>query len=165
MFFLEAGIGLSAGLVAGWFLRSMRRGTERRVLDEIYTRKVRLAEQERDAAVVRLNENKVEMTTFQERFGSYEAEIARLQDEVRRLDSALAKTDAELKRREQDMARAREEISAGLADREEARIALAEVGRERTRQEYSDLLEAAGLKFTSLTPTHSPFQIIEASLA
>jgi hypothetical protein len=38
-------------------------------------------------------------------------------------------------------------------------------GRERTQQEYASLLEAAGLKFVSLTPTHSPFQIVEASLA
>lgn len=38
-------------------------------------------------------------------------------------------------------------------------------GRERTRQEYADLLEAAGLKFEALTATHSPFQIVEASLA
>ncbi|MFT5353503.1 MAG: hypothetical protein ACI9KE_000701 [Polyangiales bacterium] len=38
-------------------------------------------------------------------------------------------------------------------------------GRERTQQEYASLLEAAGLKFTSLIRTHSPFQIVEASLA
>jgi hypothetical protein len=38
-------------------------------------------------------------------------------------------------------------------------------GRERTRQEYADLFEAAGLKFKALTQTHSPFQIVEGSLA
>jgi hypothetical protein len=38
-------------------------------------------------------------------------------------------------------------------------------GRERTRQEYAELLEAAGLKFKALTQTHSPFQIVEGTLA
>ncbi len=36
-------------------------------------------------------------------------------------------------------------------------------GRERTLKEYSSLLDRSGLKFERLLPTHSPFQIIEAS--
>jgi O-methyltransferase domain len=36
-------------------------------------------------------------------------------------------------------------------------------GRERALREYKVLLDAAGLKFERMLPTHSPFQIIEAS--
>jgi len=36
-------------------------------------------------------------------------------------------------------------------------------GRERALKEYKVLLDASGLKFERLLPTHSPFQIIEAS--
>lgn len=36
-------------------------------------------------------------------------------------------------------------------------------GRERTQSEYTALLAAAGLRFDRLVPTHSPFQIIEAT--
>jgi O-methyltransferase domain len=36
-------------------------------------------------------------------------------------------------------------------------------GRERALKEYKALLDASGLKFERVLPTHSPFQIIEAS--
>jgi hypothetical protein len=36
-------------------------------------------------------------------------------------------------------------------------------GRERALKEYKMLLDASGLKFERVHPTHSPFQIIEAS--
>jgi hypothetical protein len=36
-------------------------------------------------------------------------------------------------------------------------------GRERALKEYNVLLDASGLKFERMLPTHSPFQIIEAS--
>ena len=127
---------LVAGLF-GWTLRSMRRGTERRVLDEIYTRKVKLAEEERDRAIVQLNEMKVEVTTFQERFDGYESEVARLQDELRSVETALGTTETERKKREQELAHAREEIATGLAERERARRTLEEASAERGRFEES----------------------------
>ena len=36
-------------------------------------------------------------------------------------------------------------------------------GRERTQSEYAELFRAAGLQLQSVTQTHSPFQIVEAS--
>jgi hypothetical protein len=36
-------------------------------------------------------------------------------------------------------------------------------GRERALKEYKALLDASGLKFERVIPTHSPFEIIEAS--
>lgn len=36
-------------------------------------------------------------------------------------------------------------------------------GRERTLKEYKVLLDVSGLAFERVLPTHSPFQIIEAS--
>ena len=36
-------------------------------------------------------------------------------------------------------------------------------GRERTQAEYTALLSDAGLRFERLVPTHSPFQILEAT--
>jgi O-methyltransferase domain/Dimerisation domain len=36
-------------------------------------------------------------------------------------------------------------------------------GRERALKEYKTLLDASGLKFERMIPTHSPFQIIEAT--
>ena len=38
-------------------------------------------------------------------------------------------------------------------------------GRERTRSEYATLFRDAGLQLTSVTQTHSPFQIVEATAA
>jgi SAM-dependent methyltransferase len=36
-------------------------------------------------------------------------------------------------------------------------------GRERTEEEYRDLLRAAGFRLEQLIPTHSPFGVIEAT--
>ena len=36
-------------------------------------------------------------------------------------------------------------------------------GRERALKEYRVLLESSGLKIERVLPTHSPFEIIEAS--
>lgn len=36
-------------------------------------------------------------------------------------------------------------------------------GRERTQAEYTALLKGAGLRVERLVPTHSPFQILEAT--
>jgi hypothetical protein len=36
-------------------------------------------------------------------------------------------------------------------------------GRERTTEEYRDVLAAAGFRMDHVIPTHSPFSIIEAS--
>ncbi len=38
-------------------------------------------------------------------------------------------------------------------------------GRERTQSEYANLFRAASLQLTSVTQTHSPFQIVEATTA
>ena len=38
-------------------------------------------------------------------------------------------------------------------------------GRERTQSEYANLFRAAGLQLKSVTQTHSPFQIVEATAA
>jgi hypothetical protein len=38
-------------------------------------------------------------------------------------------------------------------------------GRERTRSEYAELFEKAGLRFERLIHTHSPMQVVEARLA
>ena len=38
-------------------------------------------------------------------------------------------------------------------------------GRERTQSEYANLFQAAGLQLKSVTQTHSPFQIVEATAA
>ena len=36
-------------------------------------------------------------------------------------------------------------------------------GRERTAEEFRRLLEAAGFRLKRVTPTHSPFSVIEAT--
>lgn len=38
---------------------------------------------------------------------------------------------------------------------------IAEGGKERTGNEYKDLLEAAGLKLRSIIPTKSPYSLVE----
>ena len=56
-----------AGLL-GWFFRGRRHLTERRVHAELFSRQVRLAEQDADEAIKKLNENQVEMRGYQDRF-------------------------------------------------------------------------------------------------
>jgi O-methyltransferase domain len=36
-------------------------------------------------------------------------------------------------------------------------------GRERTEEEYRQLLQAAGFRLERVIPTHSPFSVIEAT--
>ena len=38
-------------------------------------------------------------------------------------------------------------------------------GRERTAHEFSALFKAAGLTAAKVTPTHSPFSLVEATMA
>jgi hypothetical protein len=38
-------------------------------------------------------------------------------------------------------------------------------GRERTEREFSALFKAAGLTAATVTPTHSPFSLVEATTA
>jgi len=38
-------------------------------------------------------------------------------------------------------------------------------GRERTEREFSALFKAAGLTAAKVTPTHSPFSLVEATAA
>jgi hypothetical protein len=38
-------------------------------------------------------------------------------------------------------------------------------GRERTAREFSALFQAAGLTAAKVTPTHSPFSLVEATRA
>ena len=45
------GLGVVLGVVAGWILRSSLKESDRRVLDELYTRKVKLAEGDREAVI------------------------------------------------------------------------------------------------------------------
>src|SRR5262245_41044243 len=75
-------LALGLGIVAGWFLRSTLQGNDRRVLDELYTRKLKLAEADREKAVKQLNANLVEMQGFAQRFEDRDQEIAALRADV-----------------------------------------------------------------------------------
>ena len=44
-------------------------------------------------------------------------------------------------------------------------LVLARGGKERTAAEFAELFESAGLRLVSITPTHSPICLIEASVA
>jgi hypothetical protein len=44
-------------------------------------------------------------------------------------------------------------------------LVLARGGKERTAAEFTKLFESAGLRLVSITPTHSPVCVIEASVA
>ena len=100
-------IALLGGGLIGWRLHAWLRGGDRRMLDELYTRKVKLAEDDRDKAVNELNANLVEMTTFGERFTAKDAEIAKLRAETGELAHQVQGA-----RREQETAR--DELARGV---------------------------------------------------
>jgi hypothetical protein len=75
---LAAALAGGAGAWLGWRFRGMRHLTERRVLEEIFTRKTRLAENEREIAVNTLDSAKLEARTNLDRFHSAAEEVERL---------------------------------------------------------------------------------------
>src|SRR5262245_31515792 len=92
---LILGIALAGGAGAwlGWRLRGMRHLTERRVLEEIFTRKTRLAESEREFAVNTLDAAKLEGRTNLDRYEAAAAGVDRLEREL-----ALARESIDLGR-------------------------------------------------------------------
>jgi len=67
---------LLAGLVAGWLLRRGPRSPGLLVMEEMFARKLRTAEKDRDQALRTLAANQSEMQTFAERFSALDARIA-----------------------------------------------------------------------------------------
>src|SRR5687767_10811347 len=115
-------LGTLMGGAAGWLLALTLRGSDRRLIDELYGRKVKLAETDRDKAVRQLNANLVEMTTYAERFAAKDAELDALRGELERSqrDHASASSAAEGLRAELAevggrVGRALEEARSGVA--------------------------------------------------
>ncbi len=80
-YFVYAG-GLSMAGAAAWWLRGRSHLIERRVLNELYMRKVKLAEDEASNAIRTLNDGLVEVNAIRGRFEGLEAEVARLSSEL-----------------------------------------------------------------------------------
>src|SRR5438552_9218334 len=89
---LAVGISGSVAAWLGWQLRGMRHYTERRVIEEIFSRKARLAESEREAAVRTLGQAKAESGANLERFEAATADASRVQAELASARNALAST-------------------------------------------------------------------------
>ena len=78
-----------AGGYFGWRLRGMRHLTERRVLEEIFTRKTRLAESEREVAVNTLDSAKLEGRTHLDRYQVAASQVESLERELGRAREAI----------------------------------------------------------------------------
>ena len=79
-----------AGVAVAWVLRRSMRTPSARMIEEVYGRKVRFAEQEREQAVRELNANRVEMSTFDERFKALDKRIEGLSGELERAQKGAA---------------------------------------------------------------------------
>ncbi len=157
---------------AAWWLRGRTHLRERRVLNELYMRKVRFAEEGQARAVQNLNENLVEVRAIRERFDGMEQEIRRLEVELQRAQSTGAAAAEELattridldeararwKAHEEEHKNLREERIAFEESRSEVRARISEHMEEvaRSRAEIAGLREAAerdGLRLQELEET------------
>src|SRR5262245_3734442 len=96
-------IAFLAGVAAAWLLRRGIRTPSARLIEEVYGRKVRFAEQEREQAIRELNANRVEMSTFDERFAALDKRIAGLSAELESARTALAKAGERTERQEAEL--------------------------------------------------------------
>ena len=65
-------------------------------MEELYTRKLRFAEQQRDESIKVLNVNRVEMAGYAARFDALDVELARGREALAAAQSVCAATSAEL---------------------------------------------------------------------
>jgi len=146
---LILGIALAGGAGAwlGWRLRGMRHLTERRVLEEIFTRKTRLAESEREFAVNNLDSAKLEGRTNLDRFQTAAAEVERLGHELAQARESielgresLAQTETRLAATLEVQAEKRAQAEAAMAER--ARALEARRRMETELEETRNLLTA-----------------------
>src|SRR5258705_6539528 len=118
--YLAVAVAVGAGAWLGWRFRGMRHLTERRVLEEIYSRKTKLAESEREIAVRTLDSAKLEASTNQERFEAAAADVAKLEHELGGTRKALAATRETLANTETRLDSTMEGQAARLAQAETA---------------------------------------------
>ena len=138
---LMIGGAAAAGTFAGWLLRGRRHLTERRTLAELYMRKVRLAEQDQEKAIRALNQNLVEMRSFQGTIEGLQAEAERHEAAAQTAEKALFDTKEVLERRTAERKAA---LAEGDSLREEL-VSFRKAGEEalvRDRAEDVELAEA-----------------------
>lgn len=126
--YLASGAALLVGGLVGWWLKGTRYRTERLILEEHFTRKVRLAENDREQAIRQLNQNQVEMRSWEGRIEGHQAEAERLEQELgtarnqlsalRKIAAQHAQGVAELESRIEDRGGRIEELLKSLAERE-----------------------------------------------
>jgi predicted flap endonuclease-1-like 5' DNA nuclease len=118
---ISALVGAAVGGALGWTIRNSTDSTRTRVLEELYSRKLRLAEQVRDEATRSFNANRVEMAGFAERFGAHASEIEALRERLARSEQQLSAAQAELQQLRAEIPACREAAAAGERAGDEAR--------------------------------------------
>ena len=116
--YLIFGGALFFGGLAGWWARGRRHLTERRVLNELYMRKVRLAETEHERAIRTLNENQVAMKRVESRTEAFEAEIKGLETQLLTARNEASMAGKNLLRSGEELETARAEASLLRAEKE-----------------------------------------------
>jgi chromosome segregation ATPase len=142
--YLSAAVAGGVGTWLGWRFRGMRHHTERRVIEEIYMRKTRLAESEREIAVRTLDQAKLEASTNLERFEAASATVTRLEGDLATTKKALAATRESLAQTETRLASVLGEQDAKHA---EAQAAIEEGARsvEARKRMETELEETRNL--------------------
>jgi predicted flap endonuclease-1-like 5' DNA nuclease len=161
------------GIALGWTVRNATDSTQRRVIEELYSRKLRLADQQRDEAVKTLNVNRVEMAGFAARFEALDSQISGLRESLDSTERARAKAVESLAARESEIAACREAGDEGKRASEQAR-ALVEAAHLRVSsaegamdQAYDELMsqaETLAATAQSLTESNARAGELEAEL-
>jgi predicted flap endonuclease-1-like 5' DNA nuclease len=118
---ITALVAAALGAALGWLVRNSTDSTRTRVLEELYSRKLRLAEQLRDEAIKSLNANRVEMAGYAARFEALDTEIGGLREALVRTETAHAAAAEELAHRNGEISSCREAAAEGMRASAEAR--------------------------------------------
>lgn len=129
--FLSASVGLIVGVVLGWYLGSARQSGATRLLDELYMRKVRLAESDREQAVKTLNQNLLQMATFDERFAALHAEIEKAVGERESARAAQSSAEEQAARRTSESDALRDALARATQFADEALHESSQAAKER----------------------------------
>ena len=136
---------LGLGGWAGWWLQRRSLRSERRTMDELYTRKVRLAESDADKAIQGYNRAQAELRGLEGRSSELAIEIEGREHDLRRSHEEAAELRERLNRSEASFEGLRQELEELRAGAERARLveegreAELEIERQRQAAEQAEL--------------------------
>jgi predicted flap endonuclease-1-like 5' DNA nuclease len=128
---IELSLGLAAGFALGWFMHAAKRSTKALVLEELFSRKLKLAESDREQALRTSDERKRELAGLEERLATQDAETERLLSELETSVAARLAAEAEFELQAEAFAAARDEALRARTFADEVLLESSQAARER----------------------------------